>query len=67
MNEPTTDVKSGEKMPDGTIYAGISPATGKPMYTTPSDAPLIRSILHTDYRSTCEKLTSFGLQSEGAA
>ena len=27
-------------MPDGTIYAGISPDTGKAMYTTPQDAPL---------------------------
>ena len=27
MKEPTTDVNSGEKIPDGTIYAGISPAT----------------------------------------
>src|SRR5262249_28415895 len=25
---------------DGTIFAGISPDTGKPMYTTPEDAPL---------------------------
>jgi putative hydrolase of the HAD superfamily len=24
----------------------------------------IRSILHTDYRSTCAKLASFGLQSD---
>ena len=30
----------GDKMPDGTIYVGISPDTGKPMYTTPEDAPL---------------------------
>jgi hypothetical protein len=28
----------GENMSDGTIYAGISPAAGKPMYTTPADA-----------------------------
>jgi hypothetical protein len=27
-------------MPDGTIYAGVSPDTGKPMYATPKDAPL---------------------------
>jgi len=27
-------------MPDGTIYAGISPDTGKPMYAMPADAPL---------------------------
>ena len=30
----------GEKMPDGTIYAGVSPETGKAMYTTLADAPL---------------------------
>jgi hypothetical protein len=29
----------GTKMPDSTVYAGISPDTGKPMYTTPEDAP----------------------------
>jgi hypothetical protein len=27
-------------MPDGTIFVGVSPDTGKPMYTTPADAPL---------------------------
>jgi hypothetical protein len=32
--------KSGERMSDGTIFAGISPETNKPMYTTPQDAPL---------------------------
>ena len=31
--------KVGEVMPDGTIYAGISPESHKPMYTTPCDAP----------------------------
>ena len=35
-----SEPKPGDKMPDGTIYAGISPDTGKPMYTTPADAPL---------------------------
>src|SRR5579884_120468 len=34
------DPKPGDRMPDGTIFAGISPDTGKPMYTTPADAPL---------------------------
>jgi Protein of unknown function (DUF1566) len=29
----------GDAMPDGTIYAGISPESHKPMYTTPCDAP----------------------------
>ena len=32
--------KIGDKMPDGTIYAGISPETNKPMYAPSSDAPL---------------------------
>ena len=30
----------GEMMPDKTIYVGVSPDTGMPMYTTPADAPL---------------------------
>src|SRR5947209_3721578 len=34
------ELKPGERMPDGTIYAGISPDSQKPMYTTPEDAPL---------------------------
>ena len=33
-------VKIGMRMDDGTVYAGKSPDTGKPMYTTPRDAPL---------------------------
>src|SRR5205085_7850986 len=32
--------KPGHRMADDTIYAGISPDTTKPMYTTPEDAPL---------------------------
>ena len=31
--------KIGYKMADGTVYAGISPDSGKPLYTTPADAP----------------------------
>jgi hypothetical protein len=30
----------GDKMTEGTVFAGISPETGKAMYTTPADAPL---------------------------
>jgi hypothetical protein len=29
----------GDTMKDGTIYAGISPDTGKPFYAMPEDAP----------------------------
>ncbi len=38
----TTDIPAvGDKMPDGTVYAGISPETNKPMFVTPADAPLM--------------------------
>src|SRR5947209_18047953 len=30
----------GDKMPDGSVYAGISPDTNKPIYATQADAPL---------------------------
>jgi hypothetical protein len=30
----------GDKMPDGTVFAGSSPDTNKPMYVTPADASL---------------------------
>lgn len=30
----------GDKMTDGTIYAGISPDTNQPMYAAPADAPM---------------------------
>jgi hypothetical protein len=29
----------GEVMPDGTVYAGVSPETGQAMFTTAADAP----------------------------
>ncbi|MCX5824174.1 MAG: HAD family phosphatase [Deltaproteobacteria bacterium] len=36
-----------------------------PMFVQIAEGLGIRSILHTDYRSTCTKLASFGLQSDG--
>jgi hypothetical protein len=36
----TTAPEIGDEMADGTIYAGISPDTNKPMYATPMDAGL---------------------------
>lgn len=30
----------GDVMPDGTVYAGISPTNAKPMYSTPKDTGL---------------------------
>ncbi len=34
-------VSVGDKMPDGTIYAGISPDTARPIYTTAEDFSLL--------------------------
>ena len=36
----TTLDKPGTVMPDGSIYAGVSPDTGKPIYATPKDVPM---------------------------
>lgn len=41
--EKGTDIKPkvvGDVMPDGTIYAGISPETNQPMYAAAKDAPI---------------------------
>lgn len=42
VNDRAVDAEHhiGDHMADGTIYAGISPFTKKPMFTTPADAPL---------------------------
>lgn len=39
-NAPTTTPVIGQHMPDGTVYAGVSPDTGRAMYTTPKDTGL---------------------------
>jgi len=39
-NEAPAEPKVGDTMPDGTVFAGISPDTNKPMYATPADATL---------------------------
>jgi hypothetical protein len=32
-------LEPGDVMPDGTVYAGVSPDTGKPLFALPQDAP----------------------------
>ena len=34
----TKELEAGDKMEDGTIFAGVSPDTGKNMFVTPQDA-----------------------------
>jgi Protein of unknown function (DUF1566)/Sulfatase-modifying factor enzyme 1 len=50
----------GDKMPDGTVYAGISPDTGKVMYATPADAPL--TMTFNDAQKYAAKLDAHGHQ-----
>jgi hypothetical protein len=40
MTETIAAPRVGDKMPDGTVFAGTSPDTGVAMYATPADAPL---------------------------
>ena len=40
MKETATTHKPGERLADGTIYAGLSPDDGTAMYVMPKDAPL---------------------------
>lgn len=37
---PVAEPQVGDAMPDGTVYAGISPDSGRPMYAAAADAPL---------------------------
>jgi hypothetical protein len=39
-NTSTEALKIGAKMPDGSVYVGVSPDTGKKMYATPKDGSL---------------------------
>jgi hypothetical protein len=39
MLETKQEMKTGDQMPDGTVFAGKSPDTNEAMYTTPADAP----------------------------
>jgi len=48
----TADPKIGDKMIDGTVFAGISPDTSKPMYATPADASLTMTFNDTQKYAT---------------
>lgn len=41
MTQTPTGPKIGDKVPDGTIYAGVSPDIGAPMYMAPLDNSLM--------------------------
>src|ERR1039457_3929600 len=53
-----TELKIGDAMPDGSIYAGTSPDSNKPMYTTPADAPLTYTF--NQAQKYAEQLDAYG-------
>jgi hypothetical protein len=54
----STTPQIGDKMPDGTVYAGISPDTGEAMYATPGDEPLTYTF--NQAQKYAEKLDAHG-------
>src|SRR5712692_4294675 len=57
LTEPARE-GTGRTLPDGTVYAGISPDTSKPIYTTPADAPSTHTFDEAD--AYCSMLNSHG-------
>ena len=60
---PATDSaepKIGDKMLDGTVFAGISPDTNKPMYVTPAEASL--TMTFNDAQKYAAQLDAHGHQ-----
>ena len=52
-----TEPKIGDRIKDGTIYAGASP-DGTPLFTTPADAPL--TMTFNDAKEYARKLDAHG-------
>jgi hypothetical protein len=53
-------VEIGDKMPDGTIYAGVSPDTGRAMYAAASDASM--TMTFNEAKEYASKLDAQGHQ-----
>ncbi len=52
--------KIGDKMPDGTVYVGVSPETNQRIYATPADAPL--RMTFNEAKEYATKLDAHGRQ-----
>ena len=60
VQAPPAEPTIGDRMPDGTVFAGISPDTHKPMYTIPADAPL--TMTFNEAKDYAAKLDAHGHQ-----
>jgi hypothetical protein len=58
--EPPREPEVGDTMPDGTVFAGISPDTGKAMFATSADAPL--SYIFNEAQKYAKDLDAHGHQ-----
>src|ERR1017187_613806 len=54
----TAEPKPGDRMPDGTVYAGISPDTHKPMYAMPVDEPLTYTFKKAAVQADANNMTN---------
>jgi hypothetical protein len=53
-----SDPKVGDEMPDGTIYAGLSPDTLKPMFAAAADAP--KTLIFSESKKYAAELIAHG-------
>src|ERR1039457_5106620 len=60
QNAKAKEMSLGDKMPDGTVFAGISPDTNKPMYVTPAEASL--TMTFNDAQKYAAQLDAHGHQ-----
>jgi hypothetical protein len=61
MTQPAPTLTIGDKMPDGTIYAGVSPDTGKKMFALPADASLTMKFNEAqEYAKTTNSQKAYG-------
>jgi len=58
VEAPPPEPKVGEKISDGTIFAGVSPDTNKPMYATLADASL--TMTFNEAQEYAAKLDAYG-------
>jgi hypothetical protein len=67
MSKFSQELKAGDVMPDGTIYADASPDTGIPMYTMPEDERVTMMFMATAAFSTIAALPTTVKSSELSA
>jgi len=55
-----SEIEIGTVMTDGTVFAGLSPDTGKMLFVMPADAPVMDYLATTDHMSTLNREKTHG-------